>query len=67
MQPHIEAVTFGGSARSGTEAIRSADPTAVVEADPSARSVVVAAESPRMVIEDALAQTRHPALTPTAA
>ena len=67
MQLHIETMTCGGCARGVTRAIRSVDATAVVEADPPARSVVVTTTSPRAAIEAALAQAGFPAETRSAA
>ena len=67
MRLHVEDMTCGGCARSVTKAIQSVDPTAVVEADPSARSVVVTTASPRAAIEAALAQAGFPAETRSAA
>jgi copper chaperone len=67
MQLHIENMTCGGCARSVTKTIQSVDPTAVVEADPSARTVVVTTASPRAAIEAALIEAGYPAATQTAA
>lgn len=67
MQLHIENMTCGGCARSVTKTIQSVDPAAVVEADPSARSVVVTTASPRSAIEAALATAGYPAAARSAA
>ena len=67
MRFHIENMTCGGCARSVTKAIQSVDPTAVVEADPSARSVAVTTTSPRAAIEAALAEAGYPAAARSAA
>jgi len=67
MQFHVENMTCGGCARSVTKAIQSVDPTAVVEADPSARSVVVTTASPRAAIEAALTHAGFPTETRSAA
>ena len=67
MQFHVETMTCGGCARGVTKAIQSVDPSAVVEADPSARSVVVTSTSPRAAIEAALAHAGFPTQTRSAA
>ncbi len=41
MQIHIENMTCGGCVRGVTRAIHSIDPAAAVEADPSARKLIV--------------------------
>jgi copper chaperone len=67
MQLHIENMTCGGCARSVTKTIQSVDPAAEVEADSSARSVVVTTASPRAAIEAALARGGLPRCHPAAA
>ena len=67
MQFHVENMTCGGCARSVTKAIQSVDATAVVEADPSVRSVVVTTKSPRAAVEAALADAGFPTQTQSAA
>ena len=67
MQLHIENMTCGGCARSVTKAIQSVDPTAKVETDPAARTVVVTTTSPRAAIQSVLAEAGYPAETRSAA
>lgn len=67
MELRIENMTCGGCARSVTKAIQSVDPAARVEADPSARRVVVTTASPREPILAALAAAGYPAKTQAAA
>ncbi len=62
MRFHIENMTCGGCVRSVTSAIRSVDPGARVEADPSSRSVTIHSDTTPGAFLPALEQAGHPAI-----
>ncbi|MGY6695533.1 MAG: heavy-metal-associated domain-containing protein [Roseinatronobacter sp.] len=55
MQFHIENMTCGGCVRGVTNAIKSVDPSAAVEADPPARKLIVQSIKPGAEFLPALA------------
>ena len=62
MRFHIENMTCGGCARGVSQAIRSVDPAATVEADPPSRSVTIQSQKPADAFLLALAAADFPAL-----
>ncbi|WP_430912271.1 heavy-metal-associated domain-containing protein [Methylobacterium sp. sgz302541] len=61
MQFHIENMTCGGCARHVTQAIRTLDPNAQVEADTVTQKVTVDTTATREEVEKVLAADGYPA------
>lgn len=61
MRFHIENMTCGGCARGVSQAIRSVDPAATVEADPPSRSVTIQSLKPADAFLPALEAAGFPA------
>ncbi|RJL07371.1 copper chaperone [Paracoccus aestuarii] len=61
MQFHIQNMSCGGCVRGVTRAIQSVDPAAKVTPDLTKRTIEVASDQPRAILESALVKAGFPA------